>query len=96
MELVVSLNQDLIQGGAHDDDRHAHSDNGATQLSVPSSSNLVRGQASMKAHIGGSFQPAVVDTNRYQTGDLISLWRKSAKIQTTGRYTIRHVTCSPA
>ena len=64
MELVVSLNQDLIQGGAHDNDRHAHSDNGAPQLSVLSSSDLVRGQASMKVHVGGSFQPAVVDINR--------------------------------
>ena len=39
----------------------------------------------MKVHVGGSFQPVVVDTNRYQTGDLISLWRKSSKIQTTGQ-----------
>jgi len=46
MELVVSLNQDLTQGDAHDDDRHAYSDNSATQLSVLSSSNLVRGQGS--------------------------------------------------
>ena len=39
----------------------------------------------MKIHIGGSFQPAVVDTNRSRRGDPKMLWRKYSKIQTTSQ-----------